>query len=155
MIGVTKKLIEQFKVGDSVEVYIGQVRGTLTGYRIDAAKGDSKPVAHFEVNLDWEDRHDVVIERSQVAGEQFKVDDLVQVDLGWVRGTLTKYEIDPSKDNMKPAAHFEVNLDDWDGPRDIRIEHFHIEGDEPTLRVPLDQQAYARFTLKPVPTRRP
>jgi len=86
--------------------------------------------------------------------EQLKVSDSVDVYLGWVRGTLTKYEIDPAKDNVKPAAHFEVKPD-CDGPENIVFESFHIEGDEQNIRLHLGKEAYARFTVKRVRTECP
>jgi len=83
--------------------------------------------------------------------EQLKVGDSVQVYLGWVRGEITKYEIDPPKDNMKPAAHLEIRPD-WEGFEDVLIEGFIIEGEEAVLRLPLEKGAYARFTVRRVPT---
>jgi hypothetical protein len=66
---VTKKLIEQFKEGDEVEIYLGWVRGKLTKYEADQPKEGVNPAAHFEVQPNW-DAEGIIIESWFQEGEQ-------------------------------------------------------------------------------------
>jgi hypothetical protein len=82
--------------------------------------------------------------------DQFKVGDEVEIYFGWVRGTLTKYEIDELKQGVNPAAHFEVEPH-WDA-EGIIITSWFQEGEQSTLRTPVSPEAYARYTVKRVLT---
>jgi hypothetical protein len=67
---VTKQFIEQLKVGDSVEFYLGWVRGTIKSYEIDAPKEKMHPAAHFEITPDWAGFEDVVVEGDLIEDDE-------------------------------------------------------------------------------------
>ena len=82
--------------------------------------------------------------------DQFEVGDEVEIYVGWVRGIITKYEIDQLKEGVNPAAHFEIQPH-WDAD-EISITSWFQEGDQSTLRYPVPPEVYARYKVRRVPT---
>jgi hypothetical protein len=78
--------------------------------------------------------------------EQLKVGDSVEFYFGWRRAKITEYEIDPPKDNMKPAANFKVEIDGE------TIDGVLIEGDEAVLRSRIPAEQRQRYTVRRVKT---